>query len=982
MATKLPKEQSNRFLEIRDPAKAIGLWSYHAYYASTLRPIDATRQTLGKFFNADLARFETHAEALEMMAKKGWEKSAPRKLKEYAAQYLGERFDEAGNGEWLAVPRWFKVWHNYAAWLTDTKTAKPYTDVRLSFGSSMTGNDCGELRHRSGRVILLRKNGRNFVAVMMKDGWHGWGIIEKTAYQADPYERLILSPTHGAFWQTVDADIITELVKEKQLCLFEMEKSPIFDALTDPKNTSEKMGKLSRHFEFFVHDPNGTNERFYMTWGAIYNNDKSKYDNVDKCSTRLVEIMRERKKEWVERQLKVASVAEADKAARWVVENNGCIVLEPDVSDEVRFAVMHSLFYITFPDRPIDAPGGLLRGYQLPGRMVQYAVGRVRFDGRDIVEKLRTRAQAANTKKRKLVVDTLLDRAARVVAERNGLTKRDAVRKIESVDGRAVIETAAWRWGFMDGNALTLFTATPQAGLHKLPDLSLALGFEHRLGLDGGQATVGKLVQTAPIRSLKDSLDALRYCKDVVIPARRLWNPKRGAEKDPVVYAGDTVRIIRDEGRYYLLAFPKFALYRYERDLLFDPESKSVGVKAYRCTSAGGVRSRHDNYIQEEELDYNKIQNLAKDGRVYFYALDVGTSRWLFDATYALANKRPCRMIPTIPQLFRVGSDKTSCHNTFTNGLYLASDVGATDDAVELRLTFTVNPVVKRDGRKLDGRSWKSYCDAYPKDSKRETVCWPTGEATAETLNNAARRVVEADGVLLTDAEHLEAALDGMGYVVTQSTDPYAPGGIYYGYMIADRVFKSTDGRVEWREATGKVHKDAPEGKFDRQRYMDEKRKANSGKPLAEVLSATLAKSAEAEFTKYIEADVLSDKKTAKFFTLEAPIVIGDEFKAMVAREFRRVAYTGTMGWRQQIVRPAHEVALGIWLARLQPDPSLAERAQTRQNAPVAAPKPKSAPSPTPAQAKRLATLDALLAEGLVTQAEYDAKKADILEGK
>ena len=923
MATKLPKKQSNRFLEIRDPAKAIGLWSHHADYTSTLHLIDPTRQTLGNFFNSDLARYETHAEALRMMAEKGWDKTPSRKMKEYAAQYLGERFDEAGNGTWLEVPRWFRAWRNYASWLDDTKTAKPYADVRLSFGSAFTGDECGELRHRSGRVILLRKNGRNFVAVMMKEGWHSWGIIEKTSYQDDPYERLVLSSTHGAFWQTVDADIITELVKEKQLCLFEMEKSPIFDALTDPKNASEKMGKLMRHFEFFVHDPNGPDERFYMTWSATYNTDKSKYETADKHRPRLVEVMRERKKDWVTRQLKVTSVAEADKAARWVVENNGCIVLEADVPDELRFAVMHALFYITFPDRPIDAPGGFLRGYQLPGRMVQHAVSRIRFEGDVLIKTYRARAQATNAKKRKLIVDTLLDRAARVVAERNGLTKQEAADKIAAANGRAVIETAAWRWGFMDGNALALFTATPHAGSLKLPDLSLALGFEHRLGLDGGQATVGKLVQTAPIRSLKESLDALRYCKNVIVPAKRLWNPKRGADKDPVIYAAETVRIIRDEGRYLLLAFPKYALYKYERDLRFDPESKSVAVKAYRCISAEGVRSRHDNYIEEDALDYNKIHNLAKDGRVYLYALDVGTSQWLFDATYTLANKRPCRMIPTVPQLFRAGSDKASYRTILTNGMHRASDIGATDDTVELHLTFIANPLVPRDFRKLDGRSWKSYCDAHPEDAKRETVCWPTGEATAATLSNAARRVVEADGVLLTDAEHLDAALDGMGYVVTQSTDPHAPGGVYRGYMIADRVFKSTDGRVEWREAAGRVHKVAADGKPNRMRHADEKRKANSGKPLAEVLSAALSKSAEEAFAKCIEGDVLSDKKTAKIFTLEAPIVIGDEFKAMVAREFRRVAYTGTMGWRQQIVRPAHEVALGIWLARLQPDPSL-----------------------------------------------------------
>jgi len=64
-------------------------------------------------------------------------------------------------------------------------------------------------------------------------------------------------------------------------------------------------------------------------------------------------------------------------------------------------------------------------------------------------------------------------------------------------------------------------------------------------------------------------------------------------------------------------------------------------------------------------------------------------------------------------------------------------------------------------------------------------------------------------------------------------------------------------------------------------------------------------------------SDKLADKKTAKFFTLEAPIEIGEEYKAMVAREFRRIVFTGTMGWRRQLIRPAHEVALGIWLARL-----------------------------------------------------------------
>ena len=51
-----------------------------------------------------------------------------------------------------------------------------------------------------------------------------------------------------------------------------------------------------------------------------------------------------------------------------------------------------------------------------------------------------------------------------------------------------------------------------------------------------------------------------------------------------------------------------------------------------------------------------------------------------------------------------------------------------------------------------------------------------------------------------------------------------------------------------------------------------------------------------------IEADTLVD-------------VVTDDFKDAVAREFKRIAYTGTMGWRKKLNRPAHEVAIGIWLA-------------------------------------------------------------------
>ena len=147
--------------------------------------------------------------------------------------------------------------------------------------------------------------------------------------------------------------------------------------------------------------------------------------------------------------------------------------------------------------------------------------------------------------------------------------------------------------------------------------------------------------------------------------------------------------------------------------------------------------------------------------------------------------------------------------------------------------------------------------------------------------------------MLLTDDAHIDASIKAMSYVVTQTEDPHAPGGTYAGYVLTDRVFK--EARIR-----GVQHG-----------------KEKIGKALADVLGPAVVKKAEAEFAARIEAETLTDKKTSKFFTLESPIAIGEEFAPMVAREFRRIAYTGTMSTSRQIVRPAHEVALGIWLARL-----------------------------------------------------------------
>ena len=131
--------------------------------------------------------------------------------------------------------------------------------------------------NHTSRVIFLRRGGHNYLAVMMKQGWHGWPLIERPSYQSDPYERLIFSRDQGDSWQTVDAEIIDSLVKENLMCLFEMEPHPVFDALTGEINRRKNFAVMSRNFEFFVHDPNGGDERFYMKWSALFNPSKSKY---------------------------------------------------------------------------------------------------------------------------------------------------------------------------------------------------------------------------------------------------------------------------------------------------------------------------------------------------------------------------------------------------------------------------------------------------------------------------------------------------------------------------------------------------------------------------------------------------------------------------------------------------------------------------------------------------------------------------------
>ena len=743
----------------------------------------------------------------------------------------------------------------------------------------------------------------------------------------------------------------------------------------------------------------------------------------------------------------------AQDVAQWVATNNGCAVLPIGVSREMRLALSHALYFVTFPDRKPDEPGGILRGYQLPGRLVEHAPGKVRGDNsKAFKERSKKQSEEAITRRRKMVVDCFFTRACAAVAvrNRNALNEQEVVRRMEEVGARATLEKAAWQLGCMNGNPLMLFKPGPTAGNLKLPDLSLALCFEQKLGLKGETAGDEMVVQTAPIRTLKDSQGAIRVSLDGAYPCRSVWTPSPGKEKGNVAYPSDSVRIIRDDTGYYLMAVPKYGQYHTERDLAFEPDEKGkkrnegVPVCAYSVKSVGGVRSRADSFVVEEVYEFNKLMKLARDGRIYLYAIDFGRDKWLADLVYSTENKRPCKIVPTIPILANEGVAKDDALvDSRKNGSDMKTKVPLLGERCNAYITFTFNPTVARENRKVEGRSWKSYCDAFPAEKNRTIIRWPdlnadratscdllrklalpgSGNPTpsarahlrdtqkeafsdvandgaavevssrsaaptpqsknalsaSNTLDEALQKVIETDGILLTDKEHIEEAIRAATYVVKDDS--------YNGYILKDRVFKDSDGRVEWR-ATQELS-DSKENirhrEFCKKRFRELK-----GKPLCEVLSPDLAKAAEVEFTRQIEADTLVGAKTSEDFKLEKPIRVGEDFKEAVAREFRRIAYTGTMGWRKKLNRPAHEVAVGIWLAGLKPGDfgtqSASPNAKLGETCVATTPRKRGYATttfrpvvPSEGQKKRLKTLDALLAEGLVTQEEYATKKAEIL---
>ena len=196
---------------------------------------------------------------------------------------------------------------------------------------------------------------------------------------------------------------------------------------------------------------------------------------------------------------------------------------------------------------------------------------------------------------------------------------------------------------------------------------------------------------------------------------------------------------------------------------------------------------------------------------------------------------------------------------------------------------------------------------------------------------------------------------------------PRNAGGAYCGCQLRDRAFKDEDGRVSWREERARQSGET-EDKGKAKKKND--RSALKGKRLVEVVPAATATELERLFIEKIENDPISDNRNGgrkseglRVKVLDEPLKVTDDLMDIVKREFRRIVYTGTMAGRQQIIRPAHEVAVGIWLTTLFGD----RQAEMKDSVPA-----------DPIEAK-LADIEEQFNKGLITEEERAQRRASIL---
>ena len=165
------KEQTNKFLEVTDPKKSVGLWSYRVVRETAMTPVGNTTPALGRFLNGDIARWECRGEMAEAMEAKrsvvcevpSAKNGARRKFKSPAriiAEYQEEAKQDAKRMEiadWQKKYRWLRLWERYACRLAAPSIVAGEKDVQMFFGLASAGVGCNEKSLHGGRVFFLRK---------------------------------------------------------------------------------------------------------------------------------------------------------------------------------------------------------------------------------------------------------------------------------------------------------------------------------------------------------------------------------------------------------------------------------------------------------------------------------------------------------------------------------------------------------------------------------------------------------------------------------------------------------------------------------------------------------------------------------------------------------------------------------------------------------------------------------------------------------
>ena len=130
MAQRKPTEKTHKFLEITDPEKAVGLWSYRVVRETPMTPVGKTAQALGRFLNGDIVRWEHRARMAEALsaacdAAQGRGKREEGRVVKSPATIIAEYQEKAKQdekrmslSEWREKYAWLLAWSRYACRLT------------------------------------------------------------------------------------------------------------------------------------------------------------------------------------------------------------------------------------------------------------------------------------------------------------------------------------------------------------------------------------------------------------------------------------------------------------------------------------------------------------------------------------------------------------------------------------------------------------------------------------------------------------------------------------------------------------------------------------------------------------------------------------------------------------------------------------------------------------------------------------------------